>query len=103
MVNSHEPNSSQESSAARRLNDLRRDLPGDATLQNLLDVLRSKRELCARLPVFEYEAGTQGHERCAEAFRRLADVERESFADMLLCLRRHIDGTIGSRDAASGA
>jgi hypothetical protein len=102
VVTSHESNS-KEPSAARRLSDLRRDLPGDATLENLLEVVRAKRELCARLPVFEYEADTQGHQTCVDAFRRLAAMERESFREILLCLRRHIDVTIDGRDAAGGA
>ena len=48
-------------------------------------------ELCARLPVFEYEASSQGHDDCVRAFRRLAEPERQSFNEVLACLRRHID------------
>jgi hypothetical protein len=82
-----------QSSAARRISDLRREQPGDPTLQNLLALLSAKLELCARLPILEYEAKSQGHETCVRAFRRLAEVERESFNEMLVCLRRHIDET----------
>jgi hypothetical protein len=83
--------SADDSSAARRLNELRRAQPGDPTLQNLLGILSTKLELCSRLPVFEYEAASQGHDQCVRAFRRLAEVERQSFNEVLACLRRHID------------
>ena len=83
----------ETSSAARRLSDLRKAQPGDPTLQNLLGVLSAKLELCARLPIYEYEAGTQGHAASVAAFRRLAEVERDSFNDILVCLRQHLDVT----------
>jgi hypothetical protein len=82
-----------DSGAARRLNELRRAQPGDPTLQNLLGILSTKLDLCSRLPVFEYEAGSQGHDHCVSAFRRLAELERQSFNEILVCLRRHIDET----------
>jgi hypothetical protein len=91
-----------ESSAARRLSDLRRAQPGDPTLQNLLGILSAKLELCARLPIFEYEAGSQGHESCARSFRRLAELERESFNEALACLRVHLDNTAGHGVATEG-
>jgi hypothetical protein len=84
----------EESSAARRLSDLRKAQPGDPTLQNLLGILSNKLDLCARLPIFEYEAGSQGHETCAAAFHRLAEIERRSFNEMLVCLREHLDETM---------
>lgn len=83
----------EESSAARRLNDLRAAQPGDPTLQNLLNVLSAKLELCSRLPIYEYEAGSQGLDVAAEAFRRLGEVERQSFNDIVSALRHHIDET----------
>jgi hypothetical protein len=79
------------SSDIRRLSDLRRAQPGDPTLQNLLGILNAKLEFSARLPVYEYEARSQGHERCARAFRRLAQLERETFDEILSCLRAHLD------------
>jgi hypothetical protein len=82
-----------DSNPARRLSELRRAQPADPTLQNLLGILSAKLELCARLPVFEYEAGSQGHDHCARTFRRLAELERQSFNEILACLRRHIDET----------
>ena len=85
-----------QTSAARRISDLRREQPGDPTLQNLLALLSAKLELCARLPILEYEAKSQGHETSARALRRLAEVERESFNEMLVCLRRHLDETSGA-------
>jgi hypothetical protein len=73
------------------ISDLRGAQPADATLQNLLGVLGAKLELCSRLPIFEYEAGNEGHEAAAAAFRRLADVERQSFNELLASLRRHLE------------
>ena len=72
------------------INELRGD-PGDATLQNLLGVLSAKLDLCARLPVFAFEAGNAGNESCALAFRRLADTERRSFDELLACLKTHLE------------
>jgi hypothetical protein len=77
------------------INDLRGASPADAALQNLLGVLSAKLELCARLPVFAFEAGNAGHESCAAAFRNLADSERRSFEDLLVCLRTHLEDTSG--------
>lgn len=75
----------------RRLADLRRSQPTDATLKNLLGVLTAKLELCASLPVYEWEAGTEGFEECAAAFRRLADAERRSCTDVIDRLREHLE------------
>jgi hypothetical protein len=80
-----------DSATTRRLSDLRRAQPADTTLQNLIGLLSAKLELCARLPVFEYEAGSDGHAACAAAFRNLAEIERRSFNDLLACLREHLD------------
>jgi hypothetical protein len=74
-----------------RLSDLRRGQPADSTTRNLLVLMTDKLELCARLPVYEHEAASEGHARCAEMFSRLAEVERKSFNDLLTCLRGHID------------
>ena len=93
---------SDESDAARRLSDLRRAQPGDRTLQNILGILSAKLELCARLPVFEYEAGNLGHDAGLKAFRRLAEVERQSFDELLDCLRTHLDETARREVATEG-
>lgn len=77
--------------AARRLADLQRAQPADATLRNLLGCLNAKLDLCARLPVFEWEAGNEGYESSANAFRRLAEAERRSCAEILDCLREHLE------------
>lgn len=79
------------SEATRRLTDLRRAQPADATLRNLLGVLSAKLDLCASLPVFEWEAGNEGHEDCAAAFRSLAEAERQSCNDVLNRLREHLE------------
>ncbi len=79
------------SEATRRLTDLRRGQPADATLKNLLQVLSAKLELCASLPVYEWEAGSEGYEECAAAFRDLADAERRSCNRVIDRLREHLD------------
>jgi hypothetical protein len=79
------------SEATRRLTDLRRGQPADATLKNLLKVLNAKLELCASLPVYEWEAGSEGYEDCAAAFRDLADAERRSCNRVIDRLREHLD------------
>jgi hypothetical protein len=98
---------SNSSTPGRRLSDLARVHPADRTLQNLLGTLSAKLELCSRLPIFEYEASTEGHTACANAFQELAAVERQSFADLLVCLRLHLDATvpdhIAPRAPAKGA
>ena len=71
----------------RRLSDLQRAQPADATLRNLLGVLSAKLELCSRLPVFEWEADNEGYAGCAAAFHTLADAERRSCADVIETLR----------------
>jgi hypothetical protein len=81
----------EPSEATRRLTDLQRAQPADATLKNLLGVLNTKLELCSSLPVFEWEAGTEGNEECAAAFRRLAEVERRSCAEVIERLRQHLE------------
>jgi hypothetical protein len=75
------------------ISDLRGAQPADATLQNLLTVLSAKLELCSRLPIYEYEAGNEGHDSSAAAFRALAEMERRSFNDLLACLRVHLEET----------
>jgi hypothetical protein len=70
----------------RRLTDLRRAQPADATLQNLLRLLNSKIELCGQLAIYEYEAISERHPECAQAFRALADAERTSFDSLVRCL-----------------
>jgi hypothetical protein len=82
----------------RRLTDLRRAQPADATTQTLFQLLNSKIELCGQLVIYEYEAATEGHEACAEAFRELADVERASYQTLLKCLTNLLaEAPAGSR------
>jgi len=86
------------SDATRRLGDLRRAQPADATMKNLLNLLSTKLELCASLPVFEWEAGNEGYPECAAAFRELAEAERSSCADVL----EHLRALLERRAAAPG-
>lgn len=83
-----------ETVTARRLNELRRAHPADATLQNLLVVLGAKLDLCARLPIFEYESASEGHDECATVFQGLARDERASVNELLRVLRSHLDRTL---------
>jgi hypothetical protein len=78
------------SQATKRLTDLRRAQPADATLKNLLGVLSAKLELCASLPVYEWEAVSEGYEACARAFRELAEAERRSCSEVIDRLREHL-------------
>jgi hypothetical protein len=80
-----------EPDETRRLGALRRGQHADATLRNLLGVLSAKLELCATLPVYEWEAGSEGYDECAAAFRDLADTERRTCSDMIDRLREHLD------------
>jgi hypothetical protein len=89
------------SQPAPRLSDLARVHPADRTLQNLLGTLSAKLELCSRLPVFEYEATTEGHTEVAGVLAHLAALERQSFGDLLLCLRDHLDATIPDRHVSA--
>ncbi len=77
--------------ATVRLSDLRRAQPAHATLENVLETLVGQIRTCSRLAVFEYEAGSEGFPACADAFRQLADSERQSFNSLLDCLREHLD------------
>jgi hypothetical protein len=84
-------------SPSRRLSDLSAAHPADRTLENLLRTLTAKLDLCARLPVFEYEADTDGHPACADAFHQLGLSERRSFEDLLDCLRQHLEEGLALR------
>ena len=75
----------------RRLSELARTHPADRSLQNLLSTLGAQLDMCSRLPVYEYEASSEGHEALAIAFHELAEVERRTFNNLLTCLRVHLD------------
>jgi len=85
----------RQTSAAQRLAELRRAHPHDATLQNLLAVVSAKLDLSARLPVFEYEADSEGFPETASLLSALASAERESLQDVLTSLRYHLDQATG--------
>jgi hypothetical protein len=89
------------SEATRRLTDLRRSQPADATLKNLLGVLSAKLELCASLPVYEWEAGSEGHHECASVFRDLAEAERRSCSEVIDRLREHLVHRAASQGEAA--
>jgi hypothetical protein len=90
-----EPSSSRTSH--RRLSDLTAAHAADRTLENLLRTLTAKIDVCARLPVFEYEADSEGHHDAAEAFQQLALHERRAFEDLLRCLRAYLDEVPAAR------
>jgi hypothetical protein len=83
----------RHTSTAQRLAALRLARTHDATLQNLLTILNAKLELSARLPVFEYEADSEGFADTASFLSALATAERECLQDVLATLRRHLDRT----------
>ena len=85
----------RRSSTTQRLAELRSAQPCDTTLQNLLSILNAKLDLSARLPVFEYEADSEGFQEAASFMSALASAERESVQDVLRSLRLHLDGTSG--------
>lgn len=87
--------------ATRRLTDLRRAQPADATLRNILRVLDSKLELCATLPVYEWEARSEGFEEAAAAFRSLAEAERTLCASILDRLREQLDLRAGTQQGGT--
>jgi hypothetical protein len=82
-------------STTQRLAELRSAQPCDTTLQNLLSILNAKLDLSARLPVFEYEADSEGFPEAASFMSALASAERESVQDVVRSLRLHLDGTSG--------
>ena len=81
----------RRSSTTQRLAELRSAQPCDTTLQNLLSILNAKLDLSARLPVFEYEADSEGFPEAASFMSALASAERESVQDVLRSLRMHLD------------
>jgi hypothetical protein len=89
------------SGATRALSDLRRSQPTDATLKNLLGVLNAKLELCASLPVFEWEASREGFTERAAAFRELAEAERLSCSVVLDQLQDHLEHRATTQGGAS--
>jgi hypothetical protein len=79
--------------ASTRIGELRRMQPADATMRNLLALLTTKLEICAGLPVWEWEAGNEGHSEQAADFRALAAAERRSCIDIMDWLREHLERT----------
>lgn len=77
----------------RRLSlaDLTPSHPADRTLQNLLSMLSAKLDMCSRLPIYEYEAASEGHGNAAEAFHELAGAEREAVTGLMASLREYFD------------
>ena len=89
---------SDPTDATVRLSDLRRAKAADVSLENLLTAVTGKLQTCARLAVFEYEAGSEGHAELALAFHNLAVAERESVRVLLDHLRRHLNELSGETD-----
>lgn len=92
-----------ERTSTKRLTELRRALPSDATLQNLVAVLTIKLDLCARLPVFEYEAESEGFTDSASFFGALASAERASVNDIRRTLESHLAATNSGLPAQVGS
>jgi hypothetical protein len=81
----------ETSGPPRRVTDLSKAQPADATLKNLLGALDAKLDFCARLAVFEWEADREGWSECANAFHRLAESERRTCSEVIECLREHLE------------
>jgi hypothetical protein len=94
---------SADRSPGRRLSDLSAAHPADRTVENLLRTLTAKLDLCARLPVYEYEADSEGHYASASAFQQLGVTERRTFDELLRCLRAHLDEIDANRGKERGA
>lgn len=77
--------------ASFHLSDLRDSRIAEASLENLLHTLAGKIQTSARLAVFAYEAGNEGHSALAATFRELAETERRSFDALLASLHRYLD------------
>lgn len=88
-------------STAQRLAELRSAQPCDTTLQNLVSVLTAKLELSARLPVYEYEADSEGFPEAASFMSALASAERESVKEVIRSLRQHLERTGGRFSSSS--
>jgi hypothetical protein len=73
------------------LNDLRLAHPVDVTLENILETLAGKLHICARLPVCEWEARSEGFSGPARMFEELAVNERTQIETLLACLQRHLE------------
>ena len=88
---------------AQSLAGLRNAQPCDTTLQNLITVLNAKLDLSARLPVFEYEADSEGFPETASFLSALASAERDSVHDIVRTLRLHLERTSGRFTPSSQA
>jgi hypothetical protein len=92
-----------EDSMIRRLSDLKASQPTDATLRNLIEVLQTKLELSARLPVLVFEAEGDGDHECTRLLKSLVISEREQIAALLEGLRSHLDVQLEHTPAAQRA
>jgi hypothetical protein len=86
-----------------RLSELRATQPAGATLRNLIELLQTKLELSARLPVLIFEAEGDGDLECARLFRSLVISEKQQISALLEGLRRHLDAELEQPPAAAPA
>ena len=75
--------------------------PADTTLRNLIEILQTKLELSARLPVLVFEAEEDGDHDCARLFRSLVMSEKQEIAALVEGLRTHLETRRGEVPAAS--
>jgi hypothetical protein len=85
------------------LADLAPSHPADRTLQNLLSMLSATLDLCSRLPIYEYEAASEGHGAAAEAFHELSVIQRDAVNGLIVRLRDHVDQVVGEAHAGTEA
>lgn len=85
------PQNRRQTSGNERLDERRRVHPYHAAPQNLLAVLTTKLDLCARLLIYEFEADNEGFADAASLFSALASAEHESVRELVESLRAHLD------------
>jgi hypothetical protein len=90
------PKSRRKTSGSERLAELRSAHACNATLQNLIAVLATRLDLCAKLAIYEFEADNEGFANSASFFSAVASAERESVRELVEALRVHLDQANGA-------
>jgi rubrerythrin len=87
----------------RSLSQIQQEQEGRRTLRNMAGVLQAKLELLTLYGAYEYDAGEEQMEECAQLFRELAQSERAEVDQLLAVLARaQTHGRFGSAGAEVG-
>ncbi|HYY43907.1 MAG TPA: hypothetical protein VE975_01800 [Actinomycetota bacterium] len=70
---------------------IRQEEPVKNTIHNLVQTLSVKLDSAARYGLYQEDARKDGFGDCAEAFAAMAERDRESIAQLLTCLRKHLE------------